>query len=284
MNWDDLHLVLAIARGGSLSGAARNLNVNHTTVGRRLTALEDQLGVPLFIRTRPAFIPTEAGEAAIAHAERMETESLGFAGKVNAQTLRPQGLVRIATMPWIITALIIPDLAAFSTHYPGIEIETIGDVRERDLSKREAELALRFEMQPRGRERAANLAEVSYALYAPAGADPDTVPWIAFGEDVAYSLPAQWIEQASGAAGRVALRAHDAGFIHAAIRAGAGKGLIPEVLGEDDPALMRLSGPDPEMTRQLRVIVHEDMQQLTRTVTVIAWLQSVLKRRLSSAN
>ena len=283
MNWDDLHIVLAIARGGSLSGAGRDLKVNHTTVGRRLTALERRSGVTLFIRARPAFIPTEAGEVAIAHAERMESEALGFAGKLDKQEFRPRGLVRIATMPWIITSVIIPAMVEFAARYPEIEIETIGDVRERSLSKREAELALRFEIEPRSRERAANIADVAYALYGPAGADMDAVPWIAFGEDVAYSLPAQWIERARSASGRVALRAHDAGFIHAAICAGVGKGLIPEALGEDDPALVRLSGPEPEIIRRLRVMVHEDMHQLSRTVAVIEWLREAVKRRLAQA-
>ncbi len=98
MGWDDFHFVLAIARGGSLSGAGRDLKVNHTTVGRRLTALERRSGVTLFIRARPAFIPTEAGETVITHAERMETEALGFADKLDKQEFRPQGLVRIATI------------------------------------------------------------------------------------------------------------------------------------------------------------------------------------------
>ena len=71
------------------------------------------------------------------------------------------------------------------------------------------------------------------------------------------------------------------GFIHTAIQASVGKGLIPEVLGEDDPALIRLSGPEPEITRRLRVIVHEDMRQLTRTVTVIEWLRELINARLS---
>ena len=136
-------------------------------------------------------------------------------------------------------------------------------------------------MEPRGRERATTIATIPYALYAPAGADVDELPWIAFGEDVANTLPAKWIEQACRASDRVSLRTHDVGFIHAAIRAGAGKGLIPEVLGAEDPKLVRLSGPDPEIVRNLRVMVHEDMRQIIRTVTVIEWLREIINRRLS---
>ncbi len=281
MHWDDLKFVLAIARGGSLSGAGRALKVDQTTVGRRLTALERRIGTALFIRARPAFISTEAGETVIAHAERMETEALSLTGKLNKQDFRPQGLVRIATMPWIITYLIIPELPAFAAHYPGIEIETIGDVRERNLSKREAEIALRFELQPRGREYAATIAEIPYALYGPTGVDSGALPWIAFGEDVAMSVPAQWIEQARTTPSRVPLRTHDAGFMYAAVRAGVGKGLVPEMLGDNEPALVRLSGPDPEIVRNLRVMVHEDLRQIIRTVTVIEWLREIINKQLS---
>ncbi len=283
MDWDDLKFVLVIARSGSLSGAGRELKLNQTTVSRHLTALEQRLGVRLFIRSHRSFIPTDAGETVITRAERMETEALSVVERLNYRDFRPQGFVRIATMPWIITSLIIPALPEFSARYPGIEIETIAEVRERSLSKREAELALRFEMEPRGRERAITIATITYALYAPAGPDVDELPWIAFGEDVANSVPAKWIEQACSASDRVSLRTHDVGFIHVAIRAGAGKGLIPELLGDEDPNLVRLSGPDPEMVRHLRVMVHEDMRQMTRTVTVIEWLEDVIDRRVSKS-
>jgi len=79
----------------------------------------------------------------------------------------------------------------------------------------------------------------------------------------------------------VSLRTYDAGFIHAAIRAGAGKGLIPEMLGEEDRKLVRLSGPEPEIVRHLRAMVHEDMRQLARAVTVIEWLKDAINRHLS---
>ena len=106
MNWNDLHFVLAIARHGSLSGAGRALKVNQTTVGRRLAALERSLDFRLFVRARPSFIPTEAGETVIAHAERMESEALSVTGKLNNRDFRPRGLVRIATMPWIINSIV----------------------------------------------------------------------------------------------------------------------------------------------------------------------------------
>mgnify|MGYP001821999038 CR=1 FL=1 len=275
MKWDDLNYVLAIARGGSLSAAGRQLKVNPSTVARRLEALEERIGLPLFVRSREGFVSTEAGETVIAHAGRIENETLNLAEKLDLQDFSPQGPVRIATMPLIINTYLVPAVTDFRQLYPDIELELIGGVRDRNLSKREAEMALRFEIKPRNRERAFTLGSISYALYAPKNSDPSNLPWIAFGEDVAYSLPAQWTESARGKAGKVALRAHDTGFVHQAIRTGVGKGLIPEILGENDPGLVRLSGKEPEFERLLRVLVHEDTYKITRTRTVIEWLRGL---------
>jgi DNA-binding transcriptional LysR family regulator len=136
-------------------------------------------------------------------------------------------------------------------------------------------MALRFEIEPRNREHAFALGSISYALYAPKNSDQGNLPWIAFGEDVAHSLPAQWIESARGKDGKVALRAHDTGFVHQAIRTGVGKGLIPEILGENDPGLVRLSGRVSEFERILSVLVHQDTYKIARTRTVIDWLRGL---------
>lgn len=275
MKWDDLNYVLAIARGGSLSAAGRQLKVNPSTVARRLETLEGQIDLPLFIRDRVGLVATEAGETVIAHARRIENETLNLAEKLDLQDFNPQGPVRIATMPWIINTFLVPAVTDFRQRYPDIELELIGGVRDRNLSKREAEMALRFEIEPRSRERAFTLGSISYALYGPKNSDAANLPWIAFGEDVAHSLPAQWIESARGKGGKVALRAHDTGFVHQAIRAGVGRGLIPEILGEKDRDLVRLSGRDSEFERDLRILVHQDTQRFARTRTVIDWLRGL---------
>lgn len=277
MDWDDFRHVLAIARAGSLSGAGRRLRVDPTTVGRRLSALEARLGVPLFLRSRTGFRLTEAGEEAVAAAEVMEAEMLALAEAVGAAAEAPSGRVRIATVPWIFYDLITPALPAFARRYPLIEVHGIAGLRERSLSNREAELALRFEMRPRGRERAIPIATIAYALYAPKGADPAVLPWIGWGEESDIYAPGTWLdEKLRDNSQRVCFRANDAGIIHRAIAAGAGKGLVPEVLGEGDPALDRLSGPEPELIRTLRVLVHPDVARFARVSAVIDWLRNTI--------
>lgn len=273
MNWNDLKIVLAIARGGSLSAAARTLGINQTTVGRRLTALEEGLGVSLFLRSRSAFHLTEAGETFIGPAERIESEALALFDEVGAAANRPQGPVRISTMGWIFNHLIVPRLPEFCSRHPGISIQAVSGLRERNLGKREAELALRFELQPHEHERCFSVAEISYSLYAPASTEASLLPWVGFVDDYLYAAPQAWQEKASSADDLFAFQANDAGIVYNAVRAGLGKGLLPDVLAAGDPALIRLSGKNPEIVRELRILVHRDMQHVARVAAVIDWLR-----------
>ncbi len=277
MDWDDLRFVLAIARAGSLSGAARSLAVDQSTVGRRLTALEKRLGTALFLRSRSGFRLTEAGESVVIQTEAMETAAMTLAENVGAELQSPTGLVRIASMPWIFNYLLVPALPSFTRRYPGIEVHGIADLRERSLSNREAELALRFEMQPRGRERAFEIAQIPYAVYACKTVDADALSWIGFAAEDTIYAPERWINtMTEDGPDRTCFRSNDAGIIYRATCAGVGKALLPEVLGENDSALVRLSGPAPDIVRQLRVLVHPDVERFARIRAVIKWLQETL--------
>lgn len=277
MNWDDFRFVLAIGRAGSLSGAAQQLGVDQTTVGRRLTALENRLDAPLFLRSKTGFILTEAGEAAIVQAEVIETAAMEAANRVGAVLQRPSGLVRIATMPWVFEYLLVPFLPTLASRYPGIELHAIADLRERSLSNREAELSLRFEMPARGQEQEFEIARINYAIYAPRAADPDALPWIGSADDSGKYEPQRWLDAKHPAKpGAIPFRSNDAGIIYRAVGTGLGKALLPEILGENDDALVRLSGTEPELVRRLRVLVHPDVARFSRITAVIHWLREIL--------
>lgn len=280
MNWDDLRFVLAIARAESLSGAARQLGVNQTTVGRRLTALEKKLDAPLFLRSKTGFTLTEAGEAAIAHVEHMETAALELANNIGTVLHRPAGLVRIATMPWIFEYILAPALPSLTTQYPGIELHAIADLRERSLSDREAELSLRFEMRRHGQEREFEIAVMPYAVYGPKSVHADDLPWIGSAVDSGEYEPEKWLDSVSREdSATIPFRSNDAGIIYRAVCIGVGKALLPEVLAEDDPKLVRLSGPAPEIVRRLRLLVHPDVERFSRITAVIGWLRETLASR-----
>lgn len=108
LSWDDLRLVLAVAQAGSLAGAARRLGISHATVFRRLAAIEAELGVKLFERTRAGYAPTPAGEDAAAAAERIQDEVHGVERRVAGRDVRPSGTVRVTTTDTLLSGLLSP--------------------------------------------------------------------------------------------------------------------------------------------------------------------------------
>ena len=145
------------------------------------------------------------------------------------------------------------------------------------LSNREAELALRFEMVPRGRERASDIAAIPYAVYAPKTPAVEALPWIGSAVDSGEYAPEIWMNaMIDEGSEQVCFRSNDAGIVYRAACAGIGKGLLPEVLAENDTALVRLSGPEPEIIRNLRILVHPDVERFARLKAVIGWLRETL--------
>ncbi len=118
MNWNDLKLVLAIHNAGNLKGAARTLKIDQSTAGRRLAALESDLGAIQFVRARSGFSLTDAGETAIHHARAIERQMTLFEDDLQSAGQGPKGLVRIVTNAWIICHLLIPRLQGFLELHP----------------------------------------------------------------------------------------------------------------------------------------------------------------------
>jgi DNA-binding transcriptional LysR family regulator len=142
MDWDDLHLVLAVFREGTLSGAARRLNVTHSTVFRRLGAIEEKIGARLFERFRDGYAPTPAGETAAASAVRLEDEVLTLERKLSGQDLKPFGTVRIATTDTL-GAILMWHLPAMRALHPEIQLEIAISNAMANLTRREADIAIR---------------------------------------------------------------------------------------------------------------------------------------------
>src|SRR5690348_7430875 len=121
--WDDLRCMLAIARTGSLSGAARALHVEHSTVSRRLNALERRLGVKLFERTRGGYAPTGNGKLAVAAASAMEAQALAVERLMMGSDTELAGVVRLATSELLAGHLLAPVIGSFLTLHPRIQVE-----------------------------------------------------------------------------------------------------------------------------------------------------------------
>jgi DNA-binding transcriptional LysR family regulator len=166
VNWDALQAFLAVARTGRVSVAARRLDVEHTTISRRLAALEATLGLPLFYRTNTGYTLTAHGRNALMQAEAMEQAALALEARVREGSGAIAGRVRVAMAPEFASHWLGPQLKVLRAKHPQIDVHILVGTRQRDLSRGEAELAVQ---SPRPRQKdlvAVRIGRTSLALYA----------------------------------------------------------------------------------------------------------------------
>ncbi len=276
----DLRTLLAIAREGTLAGAARRLRVNHSTVFRRLGAIEARLGARLFERQDGSYVTTAAGEDLLRTAERVEAEVEALERRLSGQDLRLTGLLRLTAPDDIAEVMVMPALAAFRESYPDITVELIVDNRMLNLTRREADIALRPTRRPpetlTGR-RVADLASAVYGAAEPAAASRQKQRWIAWEEGAGPPTAARWLDSNAGR-GVIAYRSNSLLNQASAVRAGLGQAILPCFLGDSDPRLRRVSPPLPDLDTELWLLTHPDLQRTARIRVLLDLLYDKLRR------
>ena len=268
--WDDVRLVLAIGRAGTLVGAARALALNHSTVFRRLGALEAQIGVRLFERFRDGYTPTTAGEEVIALAGRIDTDVTAVERRLAGQDLRPSGLVRVTTTDTLVD-LLTPMLASFRSAHPEITLELAASNAIFNLSRRDADVAIRPSLDPPDLLVGRRIATVSFALFAATGylkrqprrLDLAQHDWAAPDDTLAHLRATQWIA-ATVPPERVVFRTGSLFTLYGAVRGGLGVAPLPCYLGDNDAALRRLGGVMAEFDGGLWLLTHPDLRRVAR--------------------
>jgi DNA-binding transcriptional LysR family regulator len=287
-NWNDLRSFLAIARQGSLQGAARTLGVNHSTVFRRLNALEARLGVRLFDRSPRGYALTVAGEHMLASAERVEDEILGLERRLLGGDVRLSGGLRVTTTDTLVHGLLGPHLRAFQAAYPAIELELITGNAFFDLSKREADVALRPSRHPGDAMVGRRLAGIAVALYGTrdylaARSRPGSPAELAghaliIGDASLGHLPAtSWLAERTPA-GAPVLRCNSWLSQFAAARAGLGLAALPCFLADPSPELVRVLPPEPALAGELWLLTHADLRRTARVRAFMETLARSLRR------
>lgn len=233
--WDDVRIFLAVARAGSLGQAAARLAVDTSTVSRRLTALEESLGARLYERTRAGLTATRLGELVLPAAEAMEAAHGRFARNAASAESVPEGVVRLSAAPGLAQDFVAPSLVRLRARFPRLRIELHAAARVLDLTRHEADLALRS-VPTVGAERVVTRLCRSrwVAAAAPRAVKAlgplktwQAVPWIAWDSDMASFHAARWLSRHVPAAD-VALRTSDFPSQMAAARSGLGAVLAPE--------------------------------------------------------
>ncbi|CAG4914352.1 unnamed protein product, partial [Acidocella sp. C78] len=278
MNWDRIRIFLAIARQGQILGAARQLRLNHATVGRQLSALEAELGATLFERHTGGCTLTGAGEALLVAAERAESEFLrvGTALAGTAETV--SGVVRVGAPDGLGNYFLARELGALAALHPELTIQLVPLPRTFSLSRREADLVITLERPVQGRLVVRKLADYTLSVYAAASYLARCAP-ILRQEDLAGHLFVTHVEELAyspaldyaATLGRIMQRHFECGSVVGqmeAVRAGHGIGILHDYAAAGFPELRRLV-PELRFTRSYWLIAHPDTYR-TRRVSEVA--------------
>lgn len=282
VDWDAIRLVLAVARAGSCSRAARQLDVDQTTVSRRIAALEAALDVRLFDRLARGWVPTRAAARILEHAARMEDEAHAVSRGLAGDDARLAGRLRVTMSEMVATYLVLPALPAFRAAHPAIDLELIASDDALDLGAREADVAVRVTPAAPETLVGRKLATLRYAVYAAKSylaAHPDPT---AEGVEVATWLTAEglppWVRRSFPQA-TVALRVGSPMSLLAAVRSGLGLGLLPCFVGALEPTLVRVPTRHEEPGWHLWVLSHPDLRRTARVRRFRDFVAATLKQK-----
>jgi DNA-binding transcriptional LysR family regulator len=286
LEWDDLRFLLAVCECGSASSAARKLTVDKATVVRRVSRLEQVLGVRLLIRKASGWSPTAAGRLAAATARRVNGDVAALRSEFSDVQGAPRTQVSVTAPHWFCAALLLPDLPRLIRDAPWIDLTLAATSRVLDLAQREADVALRNSRPELGDfvvRRAGELGSTLYAsrVYAkknPRAAAPTSWSshrFVGYADRLSYVPAFAWLDEAAGVGAGVT-RADDAGTLLRAIAAGLGVGVLPCVLGDRAPELVRFG---EDVSRETIWLVSPSEAAGTRAVKLaLAFVADVFKR------
>jgi DNA-binding transcriptional LysR family regulator len=285
MNWDDVRIFLAVARTGQMLGAARRLGMNHATVSRRITALEQAMQTRLVERRTTGCELTAAGEAFLPAAERMETEMLNAQSALGMVDRSVSGTVRIGAPDGFGVSFLAPRLGALADRHPDLTIQLVPVPRAFSLSQREADIAITIERPAEGRLVCRRLVDYTLGLYA-AKSYLDGKPQprslddlrnhrlISYVEDLVFS-PSLNFAQEFDKGWEATLEISSATGQTEAVRSGAGIGILHDYIASPDPLLVPVL-PENKIRRTYWAIIHESARDLARVRTVSDYLTEIV--------
>lgn len=281
-DWNDLRYLLALHRAGKLKPAGHSVGTSETTVARRVRALEARLGTALFLRSaKGRYEPTHAALQILTHAETIERESLAIQDLTGKITKQVVGSLRISAVPIVVNRVLVPHLGSLIRKYPRLTIELVPASSNLDLSKREADLAVRFARPAGGglRTKAQKLGEMSFSAYVARSVSPEravSLGWITY-DDAHSDLPqARWLEAVTtnSAEPRACLKVADAETALEATANGFGKTLLPQVVANADTRLRPVQAESDATfpAREIWLLAHVDQASRSSIMAAKEWL------------
>jgi len=269
MDWSDVRVFLAIAREGTLVGAARKLGQTQPTMGRRLRALEEAVGHALFQRTAEGFALTDEGTAMLSHAEGMEQEALAIERQIAGRAQQLEGTLRVTSFDWFGAQILAPVLAKFADLHPRVTVELLTDPRFLSLSRREADLAFRIGPFDEPDAVSRKLMRIRYGVYMrkglehPVAGNGTGANLLAMDSAFAGTPDDSWLQKMLPKA-RTVFRSNSRDAQASMCHQGVGVAVLPVPLANADAGLERVDlGTDPP-SRDVWIGYHRDLRRLAR--------------------
>jgi DNA-binding transcriptional LysR family regulator len=286
VSWDDFRLVKAISDTGSLAGAGDALGLNHSTVFRRLNALETELGSRIFERARNGYMATPAGEEMVSLAARMQEDVIDFERRVAGRDVKPSGELRVTTNDSLVAHLMTPMFGTFCRQFPEISLDVVIENRALNLSRRDADVAIRATADPPETLVGRRIASIGWCVYAhkdmavpvriEAG-DLHEMCWIGFGDAISGVGPARWLSQSLPQA-RIMYRLNTVLGMSQAVEAGLGIGFLPCFIGDRSAALQRIIAKPMLFDGGLWLLTHPDLKNAARVRVFTDFIGKELSR------
>ena len=274
MDWNDIKIFLAVARAGSLGGAARLTGQSQPTMGRRLRVLEQETGQALFQRTREGFVLTAEGSAVLAHSQRMEEEALGFERRLAGQEQQLEGLLRISSSDWFGAYLLTPIFADFVKIHPKVQVELITDARLFSLARREADLVFRIKPFDEANVVQRKAMHVDYRVYRARGSthsvsgNGEGVSLVTLDTAFQDFPDAAWLRRKLPKAS-IVFGSNSREAQARMCAAGVGLAVLPAPLGDAFPGLEVVDLGSAPPGRDVWVGFHQDLRGLARLRAIL---------------
>jgi DNA-binding transcriptional LysR family regulator len=287
LNWDNLRYVLMVSEKGSIAAAARELGVNRTTVLRRINTFQHNLNCRIFERGDSGYILTPEAEKMIGAAREVENTLFDMQRQIAGHELRLEGELKVTTTDTLMVSLIGPHLASFYRKHPHIVVDIVMTNNILDLSRREADIAIRPTQSLEAPLVGRRVADVHFGIYAsPAYLDSCGISnltehrWIGFETSLQSTPPGKWFE-ASIPKERVCLRGDSFIALMVAAENGIGVALLPHYLGNASAQLQRLPIPVGELTTGLWLLTHPDLFRSGKVHAFMDHFEKAISRDLA---
>lgn len=283
INWDNLRFVLMVANKGSIAAAARALDVNRTTVLRRIGTFEEDLNCRIFDRSDSGYVLTPEAEKMINAAREVENTLFNMQRQIAGHELKLEGELRVTTTDTLMLSVLGPHLASFQQKHPHIVVDLLITNSILDLRRRDADVAIRPTGHPESSLVGRRLSDVEFGVYAApdflSGVNQKSIfseRWIGLADSLLSTPVGSWFLESIDTQ-NICMRSDSFVAIRIAAESGIGLALLPTYLGDSSPSLIRIAAPTSDLTVGLWILTHPDLVRSARVHAFVEHISAALE-------